>query len=168
MKTPSIKYVVKVFYITKGLQKILFRIKHPENARYLTGIAISGTYGRPFGLIIRDERVNTDTTGVLSLAIPESGDVFYTDHLKIETGDFSEFVEETIAPGFLNPRFGFCAKRYEYFPTQVPITGNLMEGFYEDVVIPPGGGTILLSGYYYKVTLYLRYQMHKDENGICH
>jgi len=173
MKTPSIRYVVKILYITKGLQKIHFTLKHPENAIYLTGIAVSGTYGRAYGVIGREERIFTDTTGTLSLAIPEKGDVFYTESLKIETGDFSEFVEETIAPNFFNPRFGFSAKRYEYFTTAVPITGNLMEGYYEDFVVPPrGGGFILIDGgdrsvSYYKVTLYLRYQMHEHDNGIC-
>ena len=179
-----IKYVVKVISITKAAQKIHFTVRHPENATCLSGIAITGTcYLRR--LINRDMITKTvnDITGFLSLAIPNKGDVFYSDHIKIETDNFLDKKEQLIGSAFLAKKFEFAGKRAEYFDTDIPITDALMEGYYEDVSAA-NNTTIVFNSTprldinpvlatfqqvhnnpeaNYKVRLYLRYVMHEKE-----
>jgi len=171
-KETGIKYVVRVIYITKPLQKIHFTARHPEEALYLTGIAVTGTnFSRRGG----DAIIFTDTTGIMSLAIPEKGDVFYTQEIKAETGNFSEYAEQRLRQSFINKSFSFSGKRSDYFNTCLPISDASIEGYYEDVssarlaflsLIRPEPIGIPLprpDRKFYKVTLYLRYQMKEGK-----
>ena len=175
--------MVKVISITKAAQKIHFTVRHPENATCLSGIAITATcYVRR--LINRDmvTRTVNDMTGFLSLAIPNKGDVFYSDHIKIETDNFLDKTEQLTRSILLGQKFEFAGKRAEYFDTEMPITDALMEGYYEDV--SSGNNTSIVFNSTprldinlqlptlqqvrnpvanYKVRLYLRYVMHEKE-----
>src|SRR6185312_6710456 len=117
-----IKYVVKVISITKSLQKMHFVLRHPENATCLSGIAVTttcfsdnllGPEGRP--------RNKSDNAGFLSLATPNKGDVFYSEDLKVEQGEFRDTTELLINPPFPSGEFEFYGKRYEYLDTAMPI-----------------------------------------------
>ena len=173
-KETGIKYVVKLIYITKPLQKIHFTIRHPENALHITGIAVTGTNN-----VIRDERLRERNlkkiTGAISLAIPEEGDVFYTEEVRTETIDFREFLENKIDWGIANVLYAYAAKPYDYFDTCIPVKEALLEGYYEDTAtvraeqvseLPRFGVTPSAAipiprpqEKLYKITLYLRYQM---------
>lgn len=172
-KETGIKYLVKVLFITKPAQKIHFTVRHPENALFLTGIAVTGTNVLKRGV----EGIKLpDITGVLSLAIPEQGDVFYTQEVKSESGIFLDVVERRIQASFLRKDFGRSGKRYDYFDTCVRITDAAIEGYYEDAansrgiiigpkliepigIIPvPAPSRIL-----YRITLYLRYQLKEEK-----
>lgn len=167
-KEHKIKHVVKVLSITKQFQKIHFTLRHPENALYLSGIAVTGTKVYEAGL---EGITRPDSAGFLSLAIPEKGDVFYTEQVKSEKSKFLDFAEQRLALGFLKNAFGFSGKRKTYFDTCVPITEALMEGYYEDtsfvpVIIflafsPPPPPSITP----YTITLYLRYVMNEDQQS---
>jgi len=184
-QTLHIKYVVKVISITKPLQKTHFTIRHPENASCLSGIAVTNTC---FSVVIAPEgrpRISLDNAGFLSLATPNKGDVFYTEDLKIDKGDYRDKTEQLINPSFLLGDTEFSGKRLDYFDTAMPIQDALMEGYYEDifiqtaVVAPPSPGLpkteVVVKGtaaasrapvgrsLTYKVTLYLRYIVNEKE-----
>lgn len=189
-----LKYLVKIIPVVRPGQKTLFRIRHPENALYLSGIAVTGTFQGIFG----DGGGRTDTTGSLSLAIPEEGDVFYTEDIKWDNYKGKDITERNINQAFVPDVFAYGGGRYEYFETHIPITDAIMEGYYEDNSIPRYGRIgigfgglereqeiLFLEGYgavdggvfvpppigdgridvrlFYKITLYLRYQMKEEK-----
>src|ERR1700757_3786122 len=172
-----IKYVVKVITITKPLQKTHFTIRHPENASCLSGIAVTtNAYAAP--LMIRDgAKAPTDNAGFLSLAVPNKGDVFYTEDVKVERDEYRDKIEQLIKPTFITPDFEFSGKKFGYMDTAMPVNDAFMEGYYEDLFFQTGfiGGGIggpkgegggdfiprILTGY--KVTLYLRYIVNEKE-----
>jgi len=165
-KNRNIKYVVKVIYITKPLQKIHFTVRHPENACYLSGIKVNTN--NILAKIVRDGQIQNDVTGFLSLAIPQEGDVFYTEEVFSEIPDYAALVLNelnAIESGGKNPR-----KKNDYFNTCVQITEAMMEGYYEDAAfgmvlspVKPKGGFDIRKINFYKITLYLRYQLKEEK-----
>lgn len=160
MKTETgIKELVKALPITRPGQKIHFTVRHPENALFLTGIAVTGTK-----ILNPDDTRAGDNTGVLSLAIAEEGDVFYTEEIKSERGRAEGRIQ-----GSFKKRFGFSGKRFEYFDTCKKITDASLEGFYEDAgsgpTGPPHDSDVIVIPLrpLYKITLYLRYQMKEEK-----
>lgn len=154
----SIQHEVKVLPIYELGQKIHFTVRHPENAECLTGLAVTCTRMRQQGF---EGSLQPDYAGTLALAIPEKGDVFYTETVKAEKPDFRDFAEKKINLPFTTYPFGFSGKRIEYFDTVIPATHALLEGYYEDSAVE--GGLIIIGGdaslALYKLTLYLRYKM---------
>jgi len=130
-----IKYLVKVIPVVRPGQKTLFRIRHPENALFLSGIAVTGTFQGVFG----DAGGRTDTTGSLSLAIPEQGDVFYTEDIKWDNYKGKDIAERNINQVFIPDVFAYGGGRYEYFETCIPVTEAILEGYYEDNSTPRYG-----------------------------
>jgi hypothetical protein len=161
----DIKYVVKVLQITRGGQKIHFTIRHPENARCLTGVAMTTSNA---SLRHIDASPKPTVCGTLALAIADKGDVFYTDGLRIDVNDVRDYVEG-IQSGYAFSKgdHGRAGTRMGYFETCIPICSALMEGYYEDTNTRGGGGggkrLASLGGGFetggYTVTLYLRYQL---------
>jgi len=163
-KETGIKYVVKVLRITKRGEKIHFTLKHPENALWLNGIALTTSDIRRRGV---EGSLTSDTTGTLSLAIPDKGDVFYSEEVKSETGNFKDFIEQRLRQEFSGKEFSLSGTRREYFTTWIPVTEALLEGFYAEN--PSAGRPARLAGdllslvEFYKVTLYLRYVMKETQ-----
>lgn len=155
MKTQTgIKELVKALPITRPGQKIHFTVRHPENALFLTGIAVTGTK-----ILNPDDPRAGDNTGVLSLAIADEGDVFYTEEIKSERGTAGRI------QGSFKKTFGFSAKRFEYFDTCKRITDASLEGFYEDTsgLVRESPSEVIPLGPLYKIILYLRYQMQEEK-----
>lgn len=152
----SIKYTVKVVSISNLGQKVHFTIRHPEDAEMITGIAVTATKLRPSGRAV----FQSDTTGHLSLASPDKGDVFYTESIKAEQFDFRDLTEKRIGLAYVPKQFGFSGKRLEYFNTAIDTSQALLEGYYED---GSSSGLVIIGGdahrELYRVTLYLRYKM---------
>lgn len=169
-KETGIKYVVKVLSITKRGQKIHFTVKHPENALWLNGIAVTTSNIRPRNF---DGPFPLDITGALSLAIPDKGDVFYTEEIKLETNVFKDFVEQRIRQEMAGKEFSQSGTRREYFTTWIPVSEALMEGFFAESAIAarPARPAIPIGEIpiespaeeFYRVTLYLRYVMKQSQ-----
>jgi len=165
-KNRNIKYVVKVIYITKPLQKIHFTVRHPENACYLSGIKVSTN--NILGEILKVGQIQNDVTGFLSLAIPQEGDVFYTEEVFSEIPDYAAIVLKELSAmelGGKTPR-----KKNDYFNTCVQINEAIMEGYYEDTAfsmvlspVKPKGEFDIRKINPYKITLYLRYQLKEEK-----
>lgn len=154
----SIAYAVKVIKIMELGEKTRFQVRHPENSACLTGIAVSCTRMRPQGF---EGALLPDVVGTLALAIPEKGDVFFTQSVKAEQGDFRDFAERKISLDYQSYLFGFSAKGIGYCDVAIPTAKALLEGYYEDHAVEDG--IIIIGGdpppERYKLTLYLRYQM---------
>lgn len=154
----KIAYKLKAILIYGLGEKKHFTVRHPENAECLTGIAITCTRmrQRPFW-----EGLLPDIAGTLALAIPDKGDVFFSESVKAEKEDFRDLTEIRLRLALRATRFGMSGTRMEYANLSIPVTQAVMEGYYEDSAVE-GGPTVILDSappHLYQVSLYLRYKM---------
>ena len=170
-KQHNIKYVVKVISVTKGSQKIHFSVRHPENAFFLSGLAVTtnvismeglkaGSF--PFNQLLTvaaNSVFNYNAAGKLALAIPNKGDVFYSADIRLGIDNSIEVIDQLTNAVYLSKMFAVSGKRQSYFETHLRIEDTILEGFYEDQSVAMKAK--FLSPY--KVTLYLRYQLKTNQ-----
>ena len=167
-KQRNYKETVSVIYITKPKQKLRFQIKHPENVEAVIGVAVSCTMIKP--------KVKTarDIAGLLSISIPQKGDIVFGEAVRIDDNNYLEVLEAKTFGSFFNKSFWFAGKKLDYFKTYYKVDEAIMESFYEDISLPVKqffksiyGGTdnIKLSNvkplnerYYYILRIYLQYK----------
>lgn len=185
-KLHPVKETVKVLYITKPNQKIRFQIRHPENVYAITGIAVTCTLGAK-----RKEKVSTaSNAGTLHLAIAAKGDVAFTEDVKVDSNNYSDFTEGQTFTMSIVKGIASEGRRLSYFETEYKITDAIMEGYYEDnflteygyainleaalaeaiplrekgiVIIPGSEISPIKEKQLYKVTVYIRYSTIKPE-----
>ena len=168
-KELNIKYVIHEIVITKPMEKIRFQMRHPENVDCITGIAVTCTCSG----VGKKEKVNRgNNAGYLSLAIPDKGDVMYSENVQADKNIFFEFAKQSIFSTIQRNGFQYTSKQRTYFDTHIPVTRAFMEGFYEDALFE----TLRLSKptfpiiyaiiegkqALYKVKVYLRYERTKS------
>jgi hypothetical protein len=174
-----IKDKVTVLQITKPNQKIRFQIRHPENMYAIIGIYVtcSLTYllnnieiGNQARLLAPENLGNSQSTignlaGMLSLAIPEKGDVVFSDDVKIDTNTYADLEEINLFGRQYQKPYHFYGKQTSYFKTHYLISDALLEGYYENVfsasgINPPGSPLqrINPNRSAYQVNIYIRYQ----------
>lgn len=148
--------------VKKAFQKIHFQIKHPQDAKFLTGIHQTAFYGTAKRL----GRIGTEL-GIIKLAIAESGDVAYTDVVKRDTPIYQDLGDRFLRPYTssqnLNSNFSVYGKRQTFYETYLNITEAIAEGYYEDTYNPSPNPFIqeINTAFFvpYEVLIYLRYEL---------
>jgi len=158
--TYPIKETVKIITVTKQNQKIHFQIRHPENTEAVIGIAVTSNLTPDItdssgGSTPPDLR---NTSGYLMLSIPQKGDEVYSEDVKLDKNEYSDFIEKAIS-GIQN-NISKSKKRHFYFDTFFPVDKAILEGFYEDVYSPSlYDFTGHLRSSLYQIRIYIRYQV---------
>lgn len=140
-------YRIKIYtmQITEQLEKRLEQFPLPENAKQITGISISADV-YPQGV---KSKTNV-AVGTITLAIPETGDVFYNEIVMTQLVSGS-WEKRKINPSAFKIRQWF--RSIEYSPRRVQLTDTtFFTAYYEDLV--NGVGREAVS---YKVRIYLHY-----------
>jgi hypothetical protein len=157
-----IKETVKVLTVTKQQQKINFQIRHPENVFAIIGIAITcDKISDQADPGVPDFVNKGSMAGFLSLAIPQKGDVVFSDDVQIDNNEYADLVEKAVWGLALD--ISGAKKRDYYLKTFIKIDKAVLEGFYEDTYSPSiTSNTGELLSYLYKIRIYVRYQMTSD------
>lgn len=170
---------VNTLIIKKPFEKIRFQIRHPENAFAVIGIAIStnlyllnlnggfnvgGMSGSSPTLPATIDTNLETIAGKINLAIPDKGDVVYTDDVHISNNNFIDISQSRINATLstlnfiqVNQNFSVSGKQFTFFETFYKIKSAILEGYYESNYLPPP--PIQFSTPLYQVKVYIKYQM---------
>jgi len=158
-----IKETVKVITVTKQNQKIHFQLRHPENVSTMIGIAVTASLSTLSDIVPPVPALNdSNMAGHLSLALPQKGDVVFSDDVKIDNNDYADIPEKIIYG--LQSNIAASKKRQYYFETEYKTDRAVLEGYYEDIFAPSlTDENGILKPFLYKVRIYVRYQVKKTE-----
>lgn len=138
------KVLVHTEKITKKKQKHLFQIPLPENAKEITGVKAT-IFPSTFRFTPHKHG------GDLHLAIPDEGDVFFTDEIYLTTGH--PMIEDARIDMDWNSRAAWWqGAKYEPFSIKLAPETTFIEGYYEDAI-----NTTFNSDRTYTLRIYLYY-----------